>query len=132
VLVGATIFFVATPTGRYQLRLSFTEVPAVYTELYFPSDRPVATSSRGVTTVHFSIRSHESKTTTFRYTVSVFDGSKTATSDGAIALRVGERGDVTASVPTGSMDWTHLAVDLDDRPERLAWTRTASNEVFPS
>jgi hypothetical protein len=47
-----------TATGRHQLALSFTRLPAPYVALYFPHDPPVAVAGNRIT-VTFTVADHE-------------------------------------------------------------------------
>lgn len=123
------VIAVATPTGRRELAMSFTERPAVYTELYFAPEGPVARTSRGQTHVRFAIRSHEARTMDFPYVVTAYGKGRSATTAGSISLRVGELGDIEAIVPTGGLRWERVEVRLRERGERLEWFRTANNQV---
>ncbi|HEY5979540.1 MAG TPA: hypothetical protein VIT41_07880 [Microlunatus sp.] len=118
-----------TPPGRHQLLLTFTHRPAVFTELYLAPEGPVAETVGATTTVRFGIRSHEAQSTDFAYRVVLSDGVRQSTAQGSVLLRVGEAEDIEVRADTASLDWERLEVVLVDRPERLTWIRTRTNEV---
>lgn len=120
---------VLTPPGRHQLLLSLTHRPAVFTELYLAPEGPVVETVGATTVVRFGIRSHEAQSTDFAYRVVLSDGGRRATARGSVRLRVGEAEDIEVRVGTASLDWERLEVVLVDRPERLSWIRTQTNEV---
>ena len=130
-MMVATTAVLTSAGVRHQLALSLTRVPTPYTELYFAPAGPVARTVGPITTVRFALHSHEAENVSYHYRVTAISGGTAAAATGTVDLQPGAQQQVSVPVETSGRRWQRIEVVLLDRPERIAWRRTATNEVVP-
>lgn len=110
-----------TATGRHQLALSFTRVPAPYVALYFPNDPPVSADGNRLT-VSFTVADHEGGEDRYGYDVRVLDSSGRQVAERSGEVVVGA--DLTSTTSAdlllpGDAGWARVDVNLTGRSEAI-------------
>jgi hypothetical protein len=110
-----------TATGRHQLALSFTRLPAPYVALYFPHDPPVAVAGNRIT-VTFTVADHEGGEDRYGYDVRVLDGSGRQVGESSGEVAVGP--DLTSTTSADvvlprDVGWARVEVNLTGRSEAI-------------
>jgi hypothetical protein len=125
VVVAALVTIAVTSSAvRHQLRVSFTRIPAKYSELFFVDSPSTGFDQRA--TVRFTICNHEGSDIDYRYTIAVLDGSMAPISRNDRSVAVRNEGSATESIAVAlpeDSQWRGLEIDLTGRTERIRYIR---------
>jgi hypothetical protein len=108
----ATVAILASPAVRYQLRLSFTQVPTQYAQLYFqdPASLPQQARTGEVVAVTFAITNMGPRSDTYRYVAKIetANGPTITEATGMVGLASKGRAEVpvTFVVPPSATSFT--------------------------